>query len=155
MRNFLTLSGVLVCAALSAAQPRGIDRLSWLQGCWESVQRDGVVEEQWTAPRGGNMIGVSRTISGDRLVAYELTVVREQGEQLAYEAHPSGQKSAVFLSRSMTESSVLFENSDHDFPQRIGYRRDGPNLLAWIEGTQNGAMRRIELPYRPTACAGR
>ena len=101
------------------------------------------------------MVGVGRTVRGDTLVEFELVVIREQGDQLAYEAHPSGQPSAVFLSRTLTDSTVVFENLEHDFPQRIGYQRNGPNtLLAWIEGSQQGQFRRIEFPYRRAVCAG-
>jgi hypothetical protein len=75
---------------------------------------------------------------------------------LAYEAHPSGQPSAVFLSTTVTGSTVVFENLQHDFPQRVGYERKGSDrLLAWIEGTQNGQIRRVDFPYRRSACAGR
>ena len=93
------------------------------------------------APRGGTMIGTGRTVRNGTLVEYELVVLREQGTQLAYEAHPSGQPSAVFLSRMVNQTEVLFENPQHDFPQRIGYRRDAPDVLhAWIEGTLNGGI---------------
>ena len=104
------------------------------------------------APRGNSMLGISRTVHGDDLVAYELVVVREQGDQLVYQAHPSGQPSAEFVSRTVTEESIVFENLQHDFPQRIGYERQGPVLMAWIEGTQEGEMRRVEFPYRRAAC---
>jgi len=49
---------------------------------------------------------------------------------------------------------VVFENLQHDFPQRVGYKRDGDALLAWIEGPRNGQTRRIEFPYRKVGCAG-
>jgi len=98
---------------------------------------------------------LSRTVRGGSLTEYELMVIREQGDQLAYEAHPSGQPSAVFLSSSMSDSSVIFENLQHDFPQRIGYQRNGPNaLLAWIEGPQRGQVRRIQFSYGRAICAG-
>jgi hypothetical protein len=45
-----------------------------------------------------------------------------------------------------------FENPKHDFPQRIGYERKGNALLAWIEGTQDGKVRRLEFPYLRTSC---
>ena len=107
------------------------------------------------APRGTSMLGMGRTVRGDTLVEYEVVVLREQGGRLAYEAHPSGQPSAVFLSRPVDGSSVVFENLQHDFPQRVGYRRDGPDsLLAWVEGTENGQTRRVEFPYRRTRCPG-
>src|ERR1044071_8259282 len=121
------VAAIVVAAAMPAVaqQPAGVDRVAWLQGCWEMRSPQGTVEEQWMAPRGGAMIGVGRTVRDDRLVEYELVGVREQGGRLAYEAHPSGQPSAVFLSREITDAMVAFENAEHDFPQRIAYRRDG------------------------------
>lgn len=132
----------------------GIARLSWLQGCWQAVSGERTVEEQWMAPRGRSMVGISRTVRGDALVGYELVVVQEEGDRVSYQAHPSGQPSAVFVSKLIAEETVVFENPQHDFPQRIGYQRKGADLLAWIEGAQGGQARRIEFPYRRVACAG-
>ena len=156
MRLALLVFLIVIASSVSAVpEPTGIQRLAWLQGCWEAASQERTIEEQWMAPRGKSMIGVSRTVRGDSLAGYEIMVVREQRDQLAYEAHPSGQPSAVFLSRTVTDSSVLFENAQHDFPQRIGYQRNGPSaLLAWIEGTQRGQVRRIDFPYRRATCAG-
>lgn len=136
-----------------APESGGIQRAAWLQGCWESATGQRIVEEQWMAPRGRSMLGVSRTVSGERLVEYELVVLREQDERLAFEAHPSGQKSAVFVSSTVTDSDLLFENPKHDFPQRVGYKRGGPDLLhAWIEGVRNGQPRRVNFEYRRVKC---
>jgi len=153
--GFLAL--VVVLAAAASTPPSStIRRVAWLQGCWERVSPGRIVEEQWMAPRGKSMLGAGRTVRGDSLAEYELVVIREQGDRLAYEAHPSGQPSAVFLSRGVSDTSVVFENLQHDFPQRVGYQRNGPDsLLAWIEGTRGGQVRRIEFPYRRAACEGR
>ena len=139
----------------SPATPVGIQRVAWLQGCWESVTPQRTVEEQWMAPRGRGMIGVGRTVRADVLAEYELVVIREQDDRLVYEAHPSGQPSATFPSRTIQESTVVFENLQHDFPQRVGYRRSGSDaLLAWIEGKQGTQVRRIDFSYRRVACPG-
>jgi Domain of unknown function (DUF6265) len=141
----------------AAAQAVGIQRLAWLQGCWKIDTPERVVEEQWTAPRARSMLGSSRTVRGDKLVAHEFVLLREQGEQLAYEVQPSGQAATVFLSVKLDEASVVFENLQHDFPQRVAYERKGKSLLAWIEGPdpgRPGQMQRIEFPYRKVACAG-
>jgi hypothetical protein len=98
------------------------------------------------------MLGMSRTVRDGKLLEYELIVLREQDGRLAYHAHPSGQASAVFLSTSVTESSALFENPEHDFPQKVGYRRAGDALVAWVEGTAGGKVRRVEFPYRRVPC---
>jgi hypothetical protein len=143
-----------VVRADGAPQGAGIQQLAWLQGCWETTSATRTVEEQWTSPRGRSMVGLSRTVRGGDLAAYELVVIRERDDRLVYIAHPSGQPAAEFLSTSLSEGRVVFENPAHDFPQRIGYRRQGPSLLAWIEGTTDGQERRVEFPYRRAACPG-
>jgi len=145
----------LLLAFLLPQESPKVDHLAWLQGCWETISTQRTVEEQWMAPRGGSMIGMSRTVRGGTLIEYEIVVIRQQGNQLAYDAHPSGQPSAVFLSNIVSDAMVVFENPQHDFPQKIGYQRTGPNsLLAWIEGTEKGQTRRIEFPYRRAMCPG-
>ena len=106
------------------------------------------------APRGGSMVGSGRTVRGEKLVEYELVVIREDGDALVYQAHPSGQPSAEFRSTSVSDGRVVFENAGHDFPQRIGYQRQGASLQAWVEGSKDGRTRRIDFPYRRTICAG-
>ena len=151
--HILTGLVVTLSVAMPSMQGGGIQRVAWLQGCWETVSPQRTIEEQWMSPRGRSMVGVGRTVRGDSLVEYELMILREEMDRLSYEAHPSGQPSAVFLSRTIGDSSVVFENLQHDFPQRVGYQRNGPDsLLAWIEGTENGQSRRIDFSYRRAAC---
>lgn len=129
-----------------------IDRVAWMHGCWQMTTPQSIVEEQWLAPRGGTMIGVGRTVRGGRTTDYEFVVLKEQNGSLAYEAHPAGQPTAVFLASDATGDSVVFENAAHDFPQRVGYRRSNSGLMGWIEGTQNGKPRRVEFAYARVAC---
>ena len=148
---------VMTAAAMgtgAAVEGPRVEQLAWLQGCWEAASAGRVVEEQWTAPRGRSMVGLSRTVRGGELTEYELVVIRERGDRLVYIAHPSGQPSAEFLPTTDGPESIVFENPAHDFPQRIGYRRQGPALQAWIEGIRNGTPRRVEFPYRRVPCAG-
>jgi len=153
--------GILVLLVLaatvgsSAQQLSGIQRLAWLQGCWELESPDGIIEEHWMAPLGKSMVGTSRTVGSDSLVAFEVMVIREKDEGFVLEAHPSGQQAAIFHSKAGLDSAVVFENLDHDFPQRIGYRRSSPDsLYAWIEGTMNGEVGRLEFLYRRALCPG-
>src|SRR5262245_13953950 len=152
MRSFLLIA--LSLALQSPTRAPAIDDVAWLTGCWEYSSGSRTVEEHWLAPRAHSMVNVGRTVQADKLVEYEMVLIREQEGRLAYEAHPSGQPSAVFMSRTVGDREVVFENLQHDFPQRVGYKRNGEALLAWIEGTRNGQMRRIEFPYRRVTCGG-
>ena len=136
-----------------AYQNRPIDRMRWLTGCWEAAGAQRTVYEQWTAAQGRTMFATARTVRGDSLIEFEFVVLREEGDHLAYEARPSGQAGATFLSISITDSSVAFENLANDFPQRVGYtRRGADSVVAWISGPRGGTTRRIDFPYKRKRC---
>ncbi len=151
MRIVLVLT-LVVGGLARAAASSGVNEITWLTGCWESQSGDRIVEEQWTAPRGGSMLGVGRTVKGTALVEYEFVAIRERDNRLVYIAHPSGQPSAEFISTSISADSVVFENPQHDFPQRIGYQRTRDGLDAWIDGRHDGRSQRVEFHYRRGAC---
>lgn len=151
--------GALLLLAFGAASVSGeppveggVGRVAWLQGCWQMTSGGRTVEEQWMAPRGDSMLGMSRTVRESTLAEYELVIIRSRGAALVYVAHPSGQPSAEFTATVVSEQSVVFENLQHDFPQRIGYERQGSSLHAWVEGSKGGRERRIEFPYARAAC---
>jgi hypothetical protein len=96
---------------------------------------------------------MGRTVRGDSLVEYEVVVIRERENALVYEAHPSGQTPATFTATTVSDSAVVFENPSHDFPQKVGYRRAGPDsLMGYIEGSIGGRQRHIEFPYARARC---
>jgi len=108
------------------------------------------------AVRSGTMLGMSRTVRGGDLAGYELLLLHEEESGWVYEAHPSGQPTAGFRSSAITDTSIVFSNPDHDFPQTIAYIRIGSDsLLARIAGEQGGQPREVQFPYRRVPCPGR
>ena len=153
--TLVCLAVLLGASSSAAAQSTQEHKLSWLQGCWAVVSQERAIEEQWMAPRGKTMLGSSRTVEGAKLVGYEFMMIREQGNKYAIEVRPSGKPPVVFTQATLTDSSVVFENPKHGYPQKIGYSRTGDNAIsAWIEGSRNGVSRRFEFPYRQVVCAG-
>ena len=153
MKRMVLGLALLAGASTAHAQTASIQDVAWLQGCWELRDDDRVVEERWTSPRAGSMLGVGRTTRGSKLVEHEYIVLTERDGRLAYEAHTSGQATATFMSRPISGREVVFEDPTHDFPQRVGYRSTGPGqLLAWVEGTSSGRTRRVEFAYRIVNC---
>jgi hypothetical protein len=151
---------VLFCCAqprAASAQQAGalVRQLSWIAGCWRQSTGNGnrVVDEQWMSPRGGTMLGMSRTLRGDSLIEFEHLQIVERSGRLIYHAEPSGQKPADFVTATVSDTLVVFENPEHDFPKRIIYRRRGSDaLVARIEGTRNGHTRGIDFPYARVSC---
>jgi len=153
VRQLVIAVAVMVLGASAAAPAARVTQVAWLAGCWEQTAGPRVVEEQWTRPRGGLMLGSGRTVRGDTLVEYEQTRIFERGGRLVYGANPSGQTPAEFESIDVSDSSVTFENLTHDFPQRVMYRRRGSDsLLGRVEGMRGGKLRGVDFPYTRVDC---
>jgi hypothetical protein len=150
----LACSGGLLFAGVAGGDAE-IARIGWLSGCWERRTSSSLVEEQWMAPRGGTMLGMSRTVRSDRTVAHETIRIEERDGRLVYIASPSGQATAEFTSTHVSDTLVAFENPVHDFPQRILYRPGGADSLwARIEGARGGETRGVDFRMSRAPCAG-
>jgi hypothetical protein len=113
--------------------------ISWLSGNWRSAQGGLIIEERWTVPAGGAMLGVSRTLKGNQMVAFEFLRIVERDDKLVYIAQPNGRPPVEFTLTGMLENSVVFENPMHDFPKMITYTwRDDGSLQAVVsDGAAN------------------
>lgn len=132
-----------------------VSRLAWMSGCWALEGRDSGSTETLMAPAGGTMLGMSRTVKAGRTLEYEFMRIHAdpKGTGLLFTAQPSGQRETTFASRSIAPGEVTFENPDHDFPQRIIYRRlaEG-SMLGRIEGIRAGSLRAVDFPMKRQAC---
>jgi len=140
----------LIAMALATA-PAEIDKLDFIAGCWTLTRPNGTkIEEQWLAPAGGAMIGMSRSVRDGKLREYEfMRILPAADGKLQYVAIPSGQAEAAFPLKEIVENTVTFENPQHDFPQRILYRLvDQDTLVARIEGSIGGQARSADFPYK-------
>jgi Domain of unknown function (DUF6265) len=149
-----TVGGAASRQRLSGTAQDSLTGLGWMAGCWQQRTGTRVTDEQWMRPAGGAMIGMSRTVSGDRLRAWEaLRIVLEKG-RVVYVAQPGGGPPTSFAASHIADTLVIFENPAHDFPQRIAYRRVGADsLVASISATRDGNVQRMDIPMRRMACA--
>lgn len=107
------------------------------------------------APRGGVMIGMSRTVREGKLIEHEFIRLIEREGRLVYRAMPSRQAPTEFTSTVASDTLMIFENPAHDFPQRMIYRRQGSDsLTARIEGPGTGGTRGVDFRFARDACAG-
>jgi hypothetical protein len=168
VRRSAPMAGLTLVAATATAlawpvaqrqgsQGSALDQLGWFTGCWSYTSPRVIIEEHWTRPAGGSMLGVSRTLrrnpGGDSTIAWEFIRVYARGTDLVYAAHPHDQPSAEFVSEKVSDADAVFANPAHDFPQRIIYRRvRNDSLRARVEGTQNGRVRGSDFPYARVPC---
>ena len=143
---------VLVPHVAGAAEP-DIKELAWLAGCWASDEAEPGSGERWLLI-GEVLIGVSRTIrQGKEPEVEHMEIGYLADGKLAFVAHPAGQRAVTFVLRRIRDGEVVFENREHDYPQRIVYTLEGDSKLrARIEGTQADAPRVVEFPMTRTNC---
>jgi hypothetical protein len=104
-------------------------QLSWVAGTWRGESGGMVFEERWTPPSGGAMLAVSRTVKGDRMVAFEFLRIVERDGTLVYVAQPGGRPPTEFTLTALAADSATFENPSHDFPKMIRYVRQADGSL--------------------------
>lgn len=150
-RRYLVTS-LLITVALAAQAstgPRqersGAASLEWLAGSWYGMDGTTRVEEVWMRPAAGVMLGMHRDVDSAGLVWFEFLRIETRGGVTTYAAMPGGRPAVLFTMKEMTRTSVIFENPENDFPQRIIYRLGEDGMLhARIEGVKDGVVRSKE-----------
>ena len=132
MKLMLAAMAASLLAGAQAA-PVSVTDLAWMSGSWATVEGERWTEEVWVAPRGGVMLGLSRSGQGESLREYEYIRLQAGADGVpVYWASPGGGPPVGFRLAASDGTSATFENVMHDFPQRIQYRRDGDRLVATI-----------------------
>lgn len=155
MRGTCGVVGMLLSAGvLLPAHAGQLNALSWLAGCWRNPRGEAGSGEYWQPLAGETMLGVGRTVRNGRTVEYEFLSLREDEQGRAvYTAVPSGQKETSFVALEVDDGVATFENSMHDFPQRIIYRRsNGAAMVVRIEGVRQGQRRSVEFQFVRETC---
>ena len=99
------------------------------------------------------MLGTGRTIKQEKAVDYEFMRIEEKGEYVFFIAKPKENKEETpFKLIKSVANEAIFENPDHDFPQRVIYKRQGSKLTGRIEGNNEGKFMGIDFPMTRAKC---
>lgn len=125
--------------AQDQAPAHEIERLAWFEGRWEGVSGGTSMEEQWTSLRGGALLGLHRDVKAGRMVSFEFLRIQKTPEGILYFASPRSRPPVAFKLVELGARRAVFENREHDFPQRVLYWIDAAGAMhARIEGPQGG-----------------
>lgn len=145
---------IVPVGSLAAQAVNDVARLGWIAGCWEQRAGTRVAHEQWMAPLGGMMMGMNRTVAGNVVRSWEQLRIEVLNGKASYVSQPSGQTLTAFAASFVSDTLVVFENPQHDFPTKILYRKLGADSLwARIEGPQGGKTRGIDFPMKRIRCS--
>ncbi len=114
--------------AEAPAQSVSIEQASWLAGRWVGEGLGGEVEENWSPPRGGQMVGHFALLKGGKPVFYEIMLLDQ---------HEGGLRMRV---KHFNPDFTAWEEKDgwHSFePRAVGPRRlDFKGLSLRLEGEE-------------------
>lgn len=126
-----------------AAAPNKMAATEWLIGSWGHTTPEGALSEKWEKVNDSVMHGESYFVVGgkDTVFAETVALTSEKGK-LSYTVKVPGQnneKPVRFDLTSSTESQLVFENPQHDYPNKIVYNKiTNDSLVAEISGIQKG-----------------
>lgn len=121
-----------------------IARLYWLAGKWQSVSENIITTESWVIKNNKLMSGNSYVISGNDTLFSENIALQQNGNELYYIPTINDQNNGEpvpFKFIEYRDGEYIFENKEHDYPQRIIYKNPQPDFLcARIEGLKEGKL---------------
>ncbi len=142
MRRMMTIGLAMLLMGQAAPPPAGVETLAWMSGRWVSEANGRWTEEVWAEPRGGAMLGFSRSGRNAEQREFEfLRLAPGPDGTPTYFAQPGGGAAVAFRLVARDGDSATFENPAHDYPQRIRYRRFGRSMTATISSLDGSGDR--------------
>lgn len=129
-----------------------LEKAKWLSGTWKNSSPRGTSSETWNLVNDSTYRGASYFMAGTDTIASEDILLIQRGDALLYIPVVRNQndgKPVEFTSTSISAEQLVFENPQHDFPQKITYTRISPDsLVAEISGTIDGQLRLRLFPMK-------
>ena len=132
----------------------GMDAIEFMVGCWaEQPNGDSGLREMYAPPAPNLMTGLSQFWREGRVVDFEFHRIDASPDGPVLTPHPRGVASVQFEPAEIGADRIVWQNLEHDFPQRISYTRVGADtLVARIEGGEGGEARALEWRMARAIC---
>ena len=152
----ISLWALIACNDSSKSLPannysrtKGFD---WLEGTWENQSKEGTLTESWEKMNDSTFNGQSYFVTGtDTSFPESISLVQRNGE-LLFIPVVKDQNNGLGISFrliTMNEKDLIFENAEHDYPQRISYHHvSNDSLIAEISGNKGGELKSDQFPMR-------
>ena len=129
MKNLLILLTLVTIFSCSQRDHIDVSDLHWLEGSWKDLEGGSGFYEVWEVE--GDVIVGSGFVSGtaEPQQIESLQILSHEGD-LFYEADVSANESKVYFKLVSNDlDRLVFENLEHDNPQRITYHHTDLNTL--------------------------
>lgn len=149
---FFVVIGFLLLCAWTTNRKDDIKKAEWLIGTWVSKTPKGSIYETWNKTTDIEFAGKSYIIKAKDTIIFEnIRLVQEQNK-IFYIPTVKNQNKGLpvrFGIKTISDTQLIFENLQHDFPQIISYTKiTKDSLVAEISGVKNGQERKQVIPMK-------
>ena len=150
--GILAIAAVLFVNASYGQNKSSIAQAKWLIGTWKNQSAKTLDIETWNKLNDSTYQGRSYSLAGTDTVSSEHIRIEQHAGKLYYIPTVKNQnngKAVTFTLTSSTNNQLVFENPEHDFPQKIAYTQiNKDSLLTEISGTRKGKFKAIPFPMK-------
>ena len=150
------VAGTLALCTPGASQvaDTGGSPAAFMVGCWAQPAPEGSGLREFYAPPAANMLtGLSQFWREGQIVDFEFHRIDSSPGGPVLTPHPRGVRSVQFQPTEVGAQRIVWQNLEHDFPQRIIYDRVATDtLVARIEGNDGSEARALEWRMARVPC---
>lgn len=148
--NISVAATLLILCTCTIKRNNGISRIEWLVGTWKQETFRGSIYETWRNTGKNELTGKSYKLKGKDTIVFETIRLVQDDGRLSYIPAVKDQNAGFpirFKENTISETLLVFENKEHDFPQVISYTKiSKDSLMAEISGIRNGKEERRYFP---------
>lgn len=149
---FLIVLSILLSGGRPIQQESDIKKTEWLLGVWENKTSRGSMYESWKKVGDRELAGRSFMVKQGDTIVFENIRLVDESNRLYYIPTVKNQNDNMpvrFSAKEISDSVMIFENPQHDFPQLITYTKiSADSLVAEISGTKNGQYSKRKFPMK-------
>jgi len=149
---FISIVSLIILCAWTMKQTNEIEKAEWLIGTWENKTQRGSIYETWSKTADNEFSGKSYIVKEQDTIVFETIRLAQEQDGLFYIPNVKNQNDGLpvhFATKTISETQLVFENPQHDFPQIISYTKiSADSLVAEISGTKNGQERKQTFPMK-------
>jgi hypothetical protein len=121
------------------AECRTLEIADWLLGDWQANSAKSTTYESWHQISNTTFEGLGTTTRNDKAPTSEtLRLVEMSGEIFYFAKVPHNPMPIAFKLLKCDHETLIFENTEHDFPQRLNYSKiNDEQIKVFVSDTNN------------------
>lgn len=127
-----------------------ISQMSWLAGYWYGGEEGQLIEEVWTPPSGGSMMGSFKMLKNGKVVFYELQQIVEINGGLMLQIKHFGPELHGWEEKTETEDFALVKITDDTACfDGLSFVKDGQDgLIIYVRQGEGEEVHELSFHYK-------